>query len=723
PLILLSLLIFVIIFTGCGGVEISINFVVDGEVYKTVTTTGEETIKMPENPVKDGYVFDGWYWDNDTFQKPFTANSLLEQELMEDMTVYAKWVSEELAKSNHTVTFNSVGGSEVPSQTVKHSNLLTEPQAPTKGGYIFVGWYKLADYSEKWNFETDKVVKDITLYAKWSGTALEHTHTYTAVITEPTCLTAGYTTHTCICGESYVDTYTDPTGHKYTPMVTEPTCLLKGYTTYTCVCGDSYIDDYTDPAGHNAENGICKYCGLKTESIGLIYTLNSDKNSYTLTDVGNCTDIDLVIPSAYEGLPVTAIGEGAFLYCDLITSVVIQDSVISIGNGAFDDCINIEQATIPAVAISAIPKNSLEKVVITSGESIAANAFSGCASLKSVVIPDSVTSIGNSAFDGCVNVREITAPSIAISYIPKNSLEKVVITSGASISENAFKDCTILTSVVMANSIKGIEASAFYGCTSLESIVLSNAIRSIGERAFYGCTALTSVNIPASVRSLGDNVFCNCTSLTSINVDGENISYVSIDDVLYTKDVTTLIQSSVSKATVDIPNSVTSIESYAFSGCTALTSIVISNGVTSIGEKAFYNCTSLTIYAQATSKPSGWNSDWTYSSCPVEWGYEYAMVDGIMYGIKNGVATVLRQPKSIKEKEANIPKSITHNGVNYLVTSIGWYAFYNCASLTSVTIGDSVTSIGNYAFDGCTSLTSITIPNSVTSIGSYAFYD
>ena len=72
-------------------VEFNVNFIVDGEVYATVGTNGEETIKIPENPTKDGYIFDGWYCDNGAWQKPFTANSLLGAPLSSDMSVYAKW--------------------------------------------------------------------------------------------------------------------------------------------------------------------------------------------------------------------------------------------------------------------------------------------------------------------------------------------------------------------------------------------------------------------------------------------------------------------------------------------------------------------------------------------------------------------------------------------------------------------------------------------------------
>lgn len=167
-LVLLSLLMLVLILASCGGaVEISVSFVVDGETYHTVSTTGESAITMPQNPTKEGYVFEGWYWDNNTFQKPFTANSLLNQELSGDMSVYAKWTKEDVTQKNYDLIFNSMGGSEVASQSILYGNVANAPTNPTKTGYIFVGWYKEADLKTKWNFSADTVTENTTLYAKW----------------------------------------------------------------------------------------------------------------------------------------------------------------------------------------------------------------------------------------------------------------------------------------------------------------------------------------------------------------------------------------------------------------------------------------------------------------------------------------------------------------------------------------------------------------------------
>lgn len=166
-LAVISVVAFVFGIAGCASVEYELNFIVDDEVYATIDTSGDEVIRMPEDPEKEDYVFDGWYWDKDTWQRPFTANSLLDEPISSDMSVYAKWIEEDITKRSFTVSFNSFGGSAVSDITVQYGKLLSEPSAPTRAGYVFVGWYKDADLNTEWNFAADTVTEDITLYAKW----------------------------------------------------------------------------------------------------------------------------------------------------------------------------------------------------------------------------------------------------------------------------------------------------------------------------------------------------------------------------------------------------------------------------------------------------------------------------------------------------------------------------------------------------------------------------
>ena len=275
-----------------------------------------------------------------------------------------------------------------------------------------------------------------------------------------------------------------------------------------------------------------------------------------------------------------------------------------------------------------------------------------------------VTSIGDYAFNGCSGLTSVTIGN-----------------SVTSIGDYAFNGCSGLTSITLPNRLTSIGNSAFNGCSGLTSVTIPNSVTSIGEFAFRGCSGLTSVTIPTGVTSIGEAAFSYCSSLTSINVASGNTHYSSIDGVLYNYVQDTLIQCPGAKTSVTIPNSVTSIGGWTFSGCSGLTSVTIPTGVTSIGSSAFRGCSGLTSVSIPNSVTS--IGVWAFGNCS-------------------------------RLTSVSIPNS---------VTSIGESAFIDCFSLTSVTIPNSVTSIGEQAFSGCSGLTSVTIPNSVTSIGARAFWN
>ena len=291
--------------------------------------------------------------------------------------------------------------------------------------------------------------------------------------------------------------------------------------------------------------------------------------------VGNKTSIS--IPTEIDGYEVEAIGTSAFEANRFLTSVVIDTSVTTIGDSAFYNC------------------DSLTSVVIgDSVTTIGENAFYNCDSLTSIVIPDSVTTIGKSAFCDCDALTSIVIPE-----------------SVTTIGDYAFFDCDYLTSVVIPNSVTSIGDGAFYHCDALTSVVIGDSVTTIGENAFYNCDSLTSVVIGDSVTTIGENAFYNCDALTSIVIP-DSVTTIG-NSAFFDCDALTNIV---------IPDSVTIIGEHAFFGCDHLTSVVIPNSVTTIGEHAFARCDSLTIYAEAQSKPSGWDSYWNSSSRPVVWGYK-----------------------------------------------------------------------------------------------------
>ena len=250
--------------------------------------------------------------------------------------------------------------------------------------------------------------------------------------------------------------------------------------------------------------------------------------------------------------------------------------------------------------------------------------------------------------------------------------------------------------------VTSIGKYAFYKCSGLTSVTIGNSVTSIGISAFYNCSGLTSVTIGNSVTSIGNSAFSNCSGLISIIVDESNPSFSSIEGILYNNDATTLIYCPITKKTVTIPNSVTSIDYSAFYGCSGLTSVTIPNSVTSIGERAFSGCSGLTSVTIGNSVTSiGY---YAFSGC---------------YGLTS--VTIPNSVTSIGKYAFSGCSGLTSVTIPNSVTSIGERAFSGCSGLTSVTIGNSVTSIGYYAFSGCYGLTSVTIPNSVTTIVQSAF--
>ena len=344
-----------------------------------------------------------------------------------------------------------------------------------------------------------------------------------------------------------------------------------------------------------------------------------------------------------------------------------------------DGELSYEEAAAVTSLGSAFQSNTLitsfnELQYFTGLSSIGENAFRDCSALTSIIIPENVTSISPFTFSGCSSLTSITIPN-----------------SVTNIGNMAFSYCRSLKSVTIGNSVTSIGNSAFYCCSSLKSVSIPESVTSISNNAFSSCSSLTSITIPESVTSIGDAAFWGCSSLTSITIsDG----VTSIGNQAF-QDCNRL-------NSIIIPNSATSIGNQAFYGCSSLTSVTIPNSVTSIGNQAFYGCSSLTSVTIPNNVTSiEWSAFWGCSSL--------------------ASVTIPESVTSIGEYAFYDCRSLTSVTIGNNVTSIGEYAFTGCSGLTSITIGNSVTSIGNSAFWGCSSLTSVTIGNSVTSIGKWAF--
>lgn len=533
---------------------------------------------------------------------------------------------------------------------------------------------------------------------------------------------------------------------------------IPAYTFYSCgvlsALDKVTINDVGQYAFRDCKklgDGVIDFSKLTTDTI----------NTYAFYGCTSLTNITL-------SESVQTIDKYAFSKCTNLSKFVLPSSVQTINGYAFDGCtklIFVENISDTDEDIDAL-KNvmylnsyAFQNCKALTGVDLSgfvgydashlgilySSTFNGCTSLATVTLPSSLIEIGGSAFKGCTNLASLALPETletigSSAFEGCTSLETITLSSALKkIGSSAFKNCTAITSLTLPESLETIDSSAFEGCANLASINLEK-VKYINQKAFKGCESLTFADLtgfvgygsPASYAGkLYNETFCNSglISFTFDNTDPDmtnviparitsfgtklfsntklvRVTFEDSDASLY---LSTAFDSCAELVSVNFGARQMSIPANAFKNCTSLGSISIGTGVSSIGKDAFSGCTNLTEVNIPTDGALKTVAENVFTNMANLQTVSFTGVGGTLTSIANNAF------KGTGITEIEIPEG---------VTSIGKYAFQNCASLTKISLPASLTSIGENAIDGCDKLSSIDVAadNENFSFNDGAFY-
>ena len=419
------------------------------------------------------------------------------------------------------------------------------------------------------------------------------------------------------------------------------------------------------------------------------------------------TDEVITIPDT-----VVRIGQQAFENCTSLVNVTIPEGVTHIGDSAFSGCTGLQEITLPQSLLA-----------------IDGWAFSGCEGLVSFTLPDGVETIGNAILNGSdavVYCHYDSSAARAISrishdfYIPGDDRFLLrYITEGEQTKLTLISYTGDETDVVVPSYIQELDYSVFAENTTIETVVLPSGITKISYGVFKNCAALTSVTLPDTVTDITQSAFDGCSHLAQINIP-EGVTHIG----------DSAFSGCTSLQEITLPQSLLAIDGWAFSGCEGLVSFTLPDGVETIGN-AILNGSDAVVYCHYDSSAARAISRISHDFYIP--GDDRFLLRYITEGEQTkltlisytGDETDVVVPSYIQELDYSVFAENTTIETVVLpsgITKISYGVFKNCAALTSVTLPDTVTDIAQGAFEGCSHLAQISIPEGVTHIGNSAFY-
>jgi len=487
---------------------------------------------------------------------------------------------------------------------------------------------------------------------------------------------------------------------------------------------DNYIllpkAGYKGTSGLDLYGQILFYSSSDLDQSGEEPTDNYSQGIAQLTNqLMNCT--------RWDGAPVRAVRAAKYTLSNNGTTLTINESAeLSEVKTALGEAVSdiaelyitgdyTTTASIDALKTTYFP--NLAKVHLTlktSATSIAGSAYKNCTLLTEIIVPNTITTIGSAAFSGCSGLESMTLPFVGGSATATSASKSTVF--GYIFGTSSYTGGTSTTQYYSSSS----SSICYYDIpSSLKSVTITGGKLLYG--AFYGCSGLTSIILGDGVTSIGERAFYNCSGLTNITI-GDNVVYnISATEVFY-----------------NCNNLIADKDGLVYSGTWLLkakdhvTDITVKTGTKYVVGSAFKGCVNLTNVTIPNSVISIGSS--AFSGCsslesmtlPFVGGSATATYSSSLFGYVFGTTsytggTSTKQYYSSSSYSTYyIPsslKSVTITGGNLL-----YGAFSGCSGLASVSIPDGVTSIGDYAFYGCSGLPSVTIGENVASIGAYAFY-